>query len=78
MPDPPDPDWMSIVDVAARLGVSVDTVDRWIMRGFLPVERHRGASRSEARRVWIRAADVEAFAAWYYRNGLPPPWMDRA
>ena len=36
-----DPAWLSIAEVAARLGVSVDTVNRWNMRGFLPVERRR-------------------------------------
>jgi len=67
-----------MAEVTVRLGVGVSTVQRWIMRSFLPVERRRNSDPYDARRVWIRAADVAAFAPWYDRNVPLPQWLDGA
>ena len=54
-----DPAWLSWAEVTVRRVVGVPSVQHWIVRSFLL--------------VWIRAADVAAFAELYDCNGLLPP-----
>ncbi len=50
----PVPDWLSLQQAAALLGVSVDTIRRRIAAGVLP------ASRCGARLIRVRAADLDS------------------
>ena len=50
----PVPEWLSLQQAAALLGVSVDTIRRRIAAGALP------ASRCGARLIRVRAADLDS------------------
>jgi len=49
--------YLSVSDVAKKLGISIDTVRRWEKQGILPAERTNGSHRA------FKAADIEAFMA---------------
>ena len=57
---PPDKEheYLSVVEVAAYLGLGEQTVRRWCANGQLPAQKHRW-------RWWIRQEDVESVASRY-------------
>jgi hypothetical protein len=69
---------VSLAEIEARFGGSTTTVSRWFLRGFLLVERRRESGRYDARRVWIRAADVAVISPRDDRNEPLPQWLDGA
>ncbi len=57
------PKMVSAESLAAQLGVSEQTVRRWIERGDLPAEKHGRTfmvSREDAEQLWLRAAEKPA------------------
>ena len=70
------PEWMTIPEVAAALGVATTTVRQWIWRGYLPAEPRSEPHRSGAPRSWVRRSDVRAFAERHYLGKSRPAWLD--
>jgi excisionase family DNA binding protein len=50
-------DYLSVSDVAKKLGISIDTVRRWEKAGVLQAERLDGRNR------YFKASDIDTFAA---------------
>ena len=71
-----DAEWMTVAEVAVRLGVSINTVRAWIDRGFLPAEWRTVPGVSGKPRIWVRRADVRPFAERYYLGKPRPAWLD--
>jgi excisionase family DNA binding protein len=69
--------WLTIQEVALRLHVSRDTVERWINAGSVQAVDVSGRSKRESRRpLWrIDAASLEAFLEG--RANCPPMPMPR-
>ncbi|MFT7025367.1 MAG: excisionase family DNA binding protein [Rhodococcus sp. (in: high G+C Gram-positive bacteria)] len=51
------PDWQSVAQAAQRIGMSTDTIRKYIADGQLPAYRLGASSRSAIR---IKTADVDA------------------
>jgi excisionase family DNA binding protein len=69
-----DPDWLTVAEVAARFGVGVQTVYKWIRRGLLAAEAHPGKHPAPTYRV--RRADARAFAELHSVGKPRPAWLD--
>jgi hypothetical protein len=66
-----DPEWLSLADVAAALGVHPNTVRHWVRRGYLPSERHREPHEIGPPRYRMRPADVRVFAERHDTGAAP-------
>ena len=74
MTERPEPDLVTVAEVAARVGAAVQTVRTWIRRGFFPVVVRD--THGPGRRIWVRWADVRALGERQAIGKERPAWLD--
>jgi hypothetical protein len=70
----PAPDLLTLAEVAARVGVTAETVRGWVGRGLIPVAVRERSGDGD--RILVRWADVRAFGEFYAIGKERPAWLD--
>ena len=66
-------DYLTASDIAAKFGVTPDTISRWVAAGMFPESTHRAGSR----RLWAREA-VEGLPRPRSQSPVVPAGVNRA